>query len=33
MMAGSSCKREQKTGSANERKVAEIGLSERFRSF
>ena len=32
-MAGSSCEREQETGSANERTVAEIGLSKRFRSF
>ena len=28
-----SCEREQKTGGANERTIAEIGLSKKFRSF
>ena len=32
-MTGSLCEREQKTGSADEITIAEIGLSKRFRFF
>ena len=32
-MAGGSCERKHQTGGTNERIVAEIGLSKRFRSF